>query len=762
MFKINTLKKVWFIYRTNNGIRYLLKKIIQKLLNTKETIIVKTKVSALKEEDVKTKVNALKEEGYYYIQTSLYNNPEIETLRVKESKDKSVSLPFCSECDIKFQKIAVILHIYYTEMSFEIQKYLKNIPITADLFISTNTNDKKIEIEKLFSKYKNGTVVVKVFENKGRDIAPMIVGFKEVFEKYDIFLHLHSKKSPHDEDNLKNWKNYLFETLLGSEEIAKSYLSMLSNEKVGIIFPQYMSSMRESINWGYNFLSTQDTLARAGIEISSNQLLEFPAGSMFWGNSKSIKKLLDLELEFQDFPKEEFQIDGTLAHSIERSFLFFCESSGYRWLKTSIQEFTDNDSLCINVKNSVVSEEIINKVYRPLFNNYHLDNRTLKYPIREYKLYPSYITKPRLNILIPTINPHQTYGGVATAMKFFNSLQESLGNHYDYRIIVDNMITDEAKEKFSNYKFKNTLGNDTEQYEIVETVDNIDIHLRKNDMFIATIWWTAHSAYHLLDNQRRYFNNNLKFIYFIQDYESGFSKWSTEWAIIENTYKKLNKTIPIFNSEELAAFMLDRFEVESGYYIPYQLNETLAKKIDLNRPRKKQIIIYGRPLTERNVFEILIDGLYQWQKKNPIESKEWNIYSLGEEYSEQLVSHIDNITIMGKVSLEEYAIFLSESTVGISLMISPHPSYPPLEMASAGIKTISNTFDGKYLEKRSKNITSIDILSPENLAKTIELIIREENINNVGGAILDLNLNSDKIEKYDMDKIVYLLKGMNK
>ena len=167
-------------------------------------------------------------------------------------------------------------------------------------------------------------------------------------------------------------------------------------------------------------------------------------------------------------------------------------------------------------------------------------------------------------------------------------------------------------------------------------------------------------------------------------------------------------------------------------------------------------------MTERNVFEILIDGLYQWQKKNPIESKEWNIYSLGEEYSEQLVSHIDNITIMGKVSLEEYAIFLSESTVGISLMISPHPSYPPLEMASAGIKTISNTFDGKYLEKRSKNITSIDILSPENLAKTIELIIREENINNVGGAILDLNLNSDKIEKYDMDKIVYLLKGMNK
>jgi hypothetical protein len=53
-------------------------------------------------------------------------------------------------------------------------------------------------------------------------------------------------------------------------------------------------------------------------------------------------------------------------------------------------------------------------------------------------------------------------------------------------------------------------------------------------------------------------------------------------------------------------------------------------------------------------------------------------------------------------------------------MISPHPSYPPLEMAEAGLAVITNSFAAKDLRTRYPGIVSIDGLTPEALAGEIE------------------------------------------
>jgi hypothetical protein len=42
-----------------------------------------------------------------------------------------------------------------------------------------------------------------------------------------------------------------------------------------------------------------------------------------------------------------------------------------------------------------------------------------------------------------------------------------------------------------------------------------------------------------------------------------------------------------------------------------------------------------------------------------------------------------------------YAQLLREHDVGLALMYTPHPSLVPLEMASAGIVTVTNTFENK-------------------------------------------------------------------
>ncbi len=178
-----------------------------------------------------------------------------------------------------------------------------------------------------------GSVEVRVCENRGRDVAPKLITFRHVYDAYEIFLHLHTKRSPHGGTPLSSWRHYLTENLIGSPEIARSNLYLLEDPKVGIVFPQHLFDLRGILNWGYDYNHARALLARMGIELNKNLVLEFPSGSMFWGRSAALRKLLILHLQFSDFPDEVGQIDGTPPHAIERIMLMVAEASGYEWLK---------------------------------------------------------------------------------------------------------------------------------------------------------------------------------------------------------------------------------------------------------------------------------------------------------------------------------------------------------------------------------------------------------------------------------------------
>lgn len=47
---------------------------------------------------------------------------------------------------------------------------------------------------------------------------------------------------------------------------------------------------------------------------------------MFWCRTDALRKLLELDLQFSDFDDEAGQIDGTLAHAMERAFLYAVEA----------------------------------------------------------------------------------------------------------------------------------------------------------------------------------------------------------------------------------------------------------------------------------------------------------------------------------------------------------------------------------------------------------------------------------------------------
>jgi O-antigen biosynthesis protein len=243
----------------------------------------------------------------------------VPSLRPTNENDYCMEVPFQIELSAPpVCRIAAIIHVYYIEALPKIVEYLKNIPLQTDRFISTDTAKKSLILESLRA-YSNGTVVVRIFENRGRDIAPFIVGYAHVLNDYEYLIHLHTKRSPHGGDPLEGWLDYLLANLLGSQKIVKSVFKLFLEFNVGIVYPQHFLFLRKILNWGYDFELAASLLRPAGFVLDKQRLLEFPSGSMFWGKSAALRPLLDLQLQFSDFPDEDGQIDGTLAHSIERT-----------------------------------------------------------------------------------------------------------------------------------------------------------------------------------------------------------------------------------------------------------------------------------------------------------------------------------------------------------------------------------------------------------------------------------------------------------
>ncbi len=653
----------------------------------------------------------------------------VPSRRPRNDADYALEVPFSFGTKSRSEStIAIVLHCFYPDVLPDMLRYFEKIPRSADIFISTDTLEKCEEIRDICqSSWQKGTFEVRVFENRGRDIAPKFVGFRDVYARYELFLHAHSKRSPHGGEPLARWRDYLLENICGSQDIVESILTLFDDDSIGLVFPQHLFELRGILNWGYDYDLARDLLERVGVKLSKDMVLEFPSGSMFWGRSDAIRGLLDLELAFEDFPEEAGQIDGTLAHAIERSILFAVESAGFEWRKVVKRELYQKPETVLRVSSLLDLAKWRHFVFQPVLarpvSGVMPSERAIP-ETRAILTYPSRSERPRLNLLVPTVNPSQTFGGISTAIKVFGEIADALG--YDRRIISTCApIEAAAVERFSDYTLT-PMGpsSDTTEWSLNDAFDRSRgrLDLRPFDIFVATAWWTARFAFDFNDIRRASGKTPPPVIYLIQDDEPNFYGWSSKWSLAEATYKRPDETIAIINSEELFASITERYRFSQSFCLPYQMNATIKQSLKAN-VRERTIIIYGRPSVTRNAFELVVDALFLWQQRNPSLAAQWSIVSLGEEYSRDWALPVQNFSVVGKASLQQYAEYLSTASVGISLMISPHPSYPPLEMAEAGLLTIANNFSHKKLEDRYGNILPVELMEPAAIAEKIETAI---------------------------------------
>lgn len=227
---------------------------------------------------------------------------------------------------------AAIIHCYYPDLFSGLLKYIKNIPLSTHIYISTDTEEKRTAIQRQIDSIGFSKVEIRICPNKGWDIAPFLAGFTDIISRYDLLCKVHAKASPHISKNLsKNWCSMLYESLIGSTQQVQKIFQLFENTpSLGMIIPPSLPYY--TVDMGANRPVFLPLAQKMGIQIPQNEAIDFPVGSMFWARSAALQPLLDLQLSFDDFDDTDpKQRDGTLAHAIERSFVLSCCKAGYSW-----------------------------------------------------------------------------------------------------------------------------------------------------------------------------------------------------------------------------------------------------------------------------------------------------------------------------------------------------------------------------------------------------------------------------------------------
>jgi glycosyltransferase involved in cell wall biosynthesis len=321
----------------------------------------------------------------------------------------------------------------------------------------------------------------------------------------------------------------------------------------------------------------------------------------------------------------------------------------------------------------------------------------------------------RVNLLIPTIDFNYVFGGYITKFNLARCLAEE---GFAVRLIlVDYCDYQPARwrQQLRAYPGLETL---LDQIEITCAFDRSHaIEFHPQDALIATTWWTAHIAHHAANSL-----NRDRFVYLIQEFETFTFPMGTYAALADQSYTFPHCAVfsteflrDYFHQNDLGVFAEGQ-EVGERHSMAFENTITAVGRMtvpDIAGRSPKKLLYYARPEPHaaRNMFELGMAALTRTVKGGTF-SGDWEFYGIGavETAGKIPLANGAVMHLLPRQSQETYREVLRGHDLGLSLMYTPHPSLVPIEMASAGMLTVTNTCankTGDLLRAISTNLVAV-------------------------------------------------------
>ncbi len=341
--------------------------------------------------------------------------------------------------------------------------------------------------------------------------------------------------------------------------------------------------------------------------------------------------------------------------------------------------------------------------------------RVIEDKIAPLRLAVSDSAPERVNLLIPTIDLGHFFGGYIGKFNLARRLAE---RGLRVRIVTVDPVEPLPRDWQQRIAGYDGLSGIFDRVEVAFGRESHGLEVSRGDAFIATTWWTAHIARCALDTLERD-----RFLYLIQEYEPFTFAMGTHAALAAESYTFAHTAL--FSTELLRDYF--RRHMVGVYAAGLATGDAASASFqnaitavaaptvaELSARRTRRLLFYARPEphASRNMFELGVMALTRAVREGALAG--WELRGIGSIGNER------SLTLGGAARLEmaprsdqaSYGDVLREHDLGLALMYTPHPSLVPIEMASAGMLTVTNSFENKTPEAMTSISTNLLAAAP--------------------------------------------------
>jgi hypothetical protein len=299
-----------------------------------------------------------------------------------------------------------------------------------------------------------------------------------------------------------------------------------------------------------------------------------------------------------------------------------------------------------------------------------------------------------------SVNAGQLFGGVATALILTALLAQRTGRRL--RIVTRTQAA--AGENVAivfrahgidwqeNIEFVFADLTDSESY----------VPINPDEIFVTTSWWSTASVQKSVPTSQ--------ILYLLQEDERMFYPLGDEYLACAEIMSdpQIRKVIN--------CHLLHRHLVADGVIdeaTPF-FEPSFPKRIYFPGPtptdgEKRNFFFYARPNNSRNLYERGVAVIETAIERGILDPAKWNIHFVGKDLQPMRLAGGVKPILLQNLAWEDYAAFVRSVDLALTLMYTPHPSYPPLDVAACGGVAVTNIFGVKTdLSAYSRSILCVD------------------------------------------------------
>lgn len=322
--------------------------------------------------------------------------------------------------------------------------------------------------------------------------------------------------------------------------------------------------------------------------------------------------------------------------------------------------------------------------------------------IEPFPVYASPGRGERINLVTDNIGAGSLFGGVGTAIV----LSTLLAKRNRARLRIVTRLQEANLPAVAQVLRCNgiELDSNIESACIAPDDRSAQLDIGPGDRFITTSWWSTRSVLGSVPAGR--------VEYLLQEDERMFYPHGDEWLRCAELLARRDIRCIVNTNllrEHLIESGLDHLNETSVAFEP-AFPESMFRRVDKPAGGKKILFFYARPGNHRNLFFRGLEALDKAVVEGVFHPDEWDIVFAGSDVAPIRLGGLIEPRMLGIMDWRGYGEFIRSVDLGFCLMATPHPSYPPLDLAASGAVVLTNRFGLKTdLSMYSANLYCADL-----------------------------------------------------